>query len=131
MSNSFLIGAFVGNLNLGKKHNKEYIIVEKTNNIEIILKFLFKENFIKNYLNLKKNFIVFFKFNTNTTPLIKKIEVISTPSKKIYINWYDLNSLIYQNKISFFILSTSQGILQGKDALKLKIGGELLFKITI
>lgn len=131
MSNSFLIGAFVGKLNLGKKHNKEYIIVEKTNNIEIILKFLFKENFIKNYLNLKKNFIVFFKFNTNTTPLIKKIEVISTPSKKIYINWYDLNSLIYQNKISFFILSTSQGILQGKDALKLKIGGELLFKITI
>ena len=36
-----------------------------------------------------------------------------------------------QNKLSFYVLSTSQGILQGKDALKLKIGGELLFKITI
>lgn len=129
MCTKFHIGTLLGRLILSQKHNKEYFIIKKTKNIEIILKFLFKGNFIKTYFNFKNNFIVFLKFRPSS--IFKKIEIISLPSKKIYVNLYKLKSIIYKNKNSFFLLSTSKGILSGEDALNLNIAGELLFKITI
>lgn len=128
-NNTFHIGALIGQITLSHKHHKEYFIIKKTKNIEIILKFLFKENFIKTYFNFKNNFIVFLKYRPNS--VIKKIEMISIPSKKIYVNLYTLKSILYKNKNSFYLLSTSKGILSGYDAIKLNVGGELLFQITI
>jgi len=129
MGNKFHIVTLLNRLILSQKHNKEYFMIKKTRNIEIILKFLFKGNFIKTYFTFKQHFIVFLKFKS--TSILKKIEIVSLPSKKIYINLYKLRSLIYKNRTSFFLLSTSKGILSSDDALKLNIAGEILFKITI
>jgi len=129
MNNTFFIGSLIGRLKLGLKHHKECIIVKKTRNIEIILKLLFKENFIKNYIHYQNDFIVFLKYRTNS--IIKNIEIISKPSKKFHVNLYDLKSLLHQNNLCFYILSTNQGIMFGKNAIKLQIGGEVLLKVTL
>jgi len=129
MGNNFRIGTLLGRLILSQKHHKEYFMIKKTKNIEIILKFLFKENFIKTYFNFKGHFIIFLKFRPIS--IFKNIEIISIPSKKVYVDLYKLKSIIYKNESSFFLLSTSKGILSSDQALKLNIAGELLFKITI
>ena len=54
MSNNYHIGSLIGSIKLGITHKKEYILVKKTKNTEILLKFFFKKNLIKNYLNYKK-----------------------------------------------------------------------------
>ena len=128
MTDNYYISSLINRFNLGKKHNKQYFIIEKTRNIEIILKLFFKENLISNYLHHKNYFIVFLKYNSNF--LIKYVKIGSRPGKRLYISLYKLKSLIHQNPLSFFVLSTTSGILHSRDALKLNIGGELLFKLT-
>jgi ribosomal protein S8 len=126
---SFLISLLI-KLNLAKKHRKNYIILKKSHFGESILKLLFKKNLIKTYLFTKKFFIVFLKYNY-TEPLVKNAKIISKSGKRIYISHYKLMSLVYKNRTTFYFLSTTNGLLEGKDALSLNIGGELLFQITL
>jgi ribosomal protein S8 len=131
MSNNFLLASLIGKINFGLKH-KKYSIVEKKSKVIInILKILFKQNIIKNYYLLNNNyFIIFLKYKINNFSLIKKINIVSKPGKKIYISNYKLKSLLYKNYFNFYILSTSLGILDGETALNKNLGGELLLKIT-
>lgn len=130
MANTFLLGALIGRINLAKQHKKESIIEKKSPIADKILKILFKENIIRNYIETQNNFIIFLKNTRERTSLIKQIKILSRPGKKIYVNVYQLSSLYYQNKLSFYILSTPKGILRAQDALDLNTGGELLFKVT-
>ena len=132
MINRFLLGSFLGNIKMANQHKKESIIVPKSKYIKIFLKIFLKEHFIKAFLNCNNasSYILFLKYARDNTPLIKDIKVISRPGKKIYVNLYNLKSLLYKNKSIFYILSTHKGILSGSDAIKLKIGGEILFKIA-
>jgi len=61
--------------------------------------------------------------------LIKEFVLTSKPSKRVYVTFYELESILYKNKFSKLILSTDKGIMLGSDAIKLKLGGEILFKI--
>jgi small subunit ribosomal protein S8 len=61
-------------------------------------------------------------------PVISDVKVISKPSLRVYV---DNNELAKENKKDAMtaILSTSQGVMTGKEAREKGIGGELLFKI--
>lgn len=131
MKNNFIIGLLIRRLGLSLQHNKEYFIIKKTKNIELILKILFKENFIKTYFNYKNNFIVFLKYQPKSFSILKSIKVVSTPGNKYFVNFKKLSSIIHQNPLSFFIISTSYGIIGSREAIRLNVGGELLFKINI
>jgi small subunit ribosomal protein S8 len=54
--------------------------------------------------------------------------LISKPGRRIYISYKDLNSFNFGFQL--FLLRTSQGIITSQTALKNKIGGELLLKIS-
>jgi small subunit ribosomal protein S8 len=63
----------------------------------------------------------------NRRPSILDIKLISKPSLRVYI---DIDGLKKdKDKSLTSILSTSNGILTGKEAIKKGIGGELLFKV--
>lgn len=61
-------------------------------------------------------------------PVVSEVEIISKPSLRSYT---DKNALqLEQRKNAMtLIVSTSQGIMTGRNALKKGVGGELLFKI--
>jgi len=80
------------------------------------LKLLFEKHLIKTYLFTKDLVIIFCKFNYADS-VIKDAKIISKPGKKIYVNNYQLESLIFKNKSTFYFLSTPKGLLEGKDAL--------------
>lgn len=60
-------------------------------------------------------------------PRVHGIERISKPSRRLYQKSKDI--IMFKSGFGNTILSTPKGILMDMDAKKLKVGGEILFKI--
>lgn len=60
-------------------------------------------------------------------PRIHGVERVSKPSRRMYQKSRDIRS--YRSGFGNIILSTPKGVLTDIDAKKLKVGGEILFKI--
>ena len=59
--------------------------------------------------------------------VVKGVDRISKPSRRIYQKAKDIRP--FKNGFGNIVLSTPKGILLDSDAKKLKVGGEVLFKI--
>lgn len=60
-------------------------------------------------------------------PALTQVRVISKPSLRIYVGSKDAQRKNRDAVLS--VVSTSQGIMTGKDAAKKGVGGELLFSV--
>lgn len=58
---------------------------------------------------------------------IQRVEFLSKPSRKLYIGYKDIRPV--RQGYGLLVLSTPNGILDGKTAKKQKVGGQLLFEI--
>lgn len=90
-----------------------------------------QEGFIRNYryLDNKKQGIlrIYLKYGENGEKVISYLERVSKPSVRIYVGKDDIPRV--QGGIGVVILSTNQGVMSGKQARKLGIGGEVLCRI--
>lgn len=77
-------------------------------------------------LNGKSVVVVYFKFSPTFTSLTR-VKAISNPGKRVYITYDSLKESISSTGM-FYILSTSTGLITGTEALKLKIGGEVILE---
>ncbi|MFZ2484797.1 MAG: 30S ribosomal protein S8 [Minisyncoccia bacterium] len=89
-----------------------------------------KEKFVKD-IDTKsekgKKVLVLDLFMENRVPKVKGVKRISKPSKRIYKKSSDIRAV--KSGYGALILSTSQGIMSGREAKKAKLGGEALFQI--
>jgi len=102
-----------------------------------IAEVLKKENFIKNVeTEIRKGRkmlavgLLFGESRLSTgrqVPKIKGVERISKPSRRIYKKSSDIRSV--KNGYGALILSTSQGVMTGREAKRASLGGEALFSI--
>lgn len=58
--------------------------------------------------------------------VIKSIDKISKPGKRVYYSIKDLKENKFRNGLGVVILSTSKGVISGKNAVHHNIGGEVL-----
>jgi len=63
----------------------------------------------------------------NDKGVIDGIQFISKPSRRLYIGHKEIKPV--RHGYGLLILSTPKGILTGKEAKKMKVGGEMLFEI--
>ena len=96
-----------------------------------ILNILKAEGFIRGYKQITENgktvVLVLLKYTEFNTPLIKKIERVSTPGKRIYVkskSFWKLNT-----GKGVYIISTPIGIHTDTTNRFLNLGGEVLFYI--
>lgn len=61
-------------------------------------------------------------------PVVSEVTIVSKPSLRVYISAHE-NAVNSIREAMTSVLSTSEGIMTGKEAQKKKIGGELLFKV--
>lgn len=61
-------------------------------------------------------------------PVIKDIECISRPGKRIYKSVKEISN--YNSISSVFVISTVKGILSDREALLQNVGGEVLCRIS-
>jgi small subunit ribosomal protein S8 len=96
-----------------------------------ILDLLKTEGFIRGYrkiiLNNKNCISVLLKYTENLEPVIKKIQRISTPGKRIFVkskSFWKMN-----NGKGIYIVSTPKGLYTDNENRFLNQGGEVLFYI--
>lgn len=94
-----------------------------------ILKILKKEGYIEDFMvstkDKKSSIDIVLKYSKTNLSYIRDIKRISKPSKRVYIQYPEINSKTQ----STVIISTSKGIMPAKIAKKQNLGGEVLFEI--
>ena len=89
-----------------------------------------KEGFIKNFeekTEKGRRVLVVSLFAENRVPKIKGVKRVSKPSKRVYKKVNEIRAV--KNGYGALILSTSHGVMTGREAKKQKLGGEALFQI--
>ncbi|MDA0792300.1 MAG: 30S ribosomal protein S8 [Bacteroidetes bacterium] len=95
-----------------------------------ITQILFDQGFILSYKfeeteNPQGNIKIALKYDQMTKePVIKKIQRISTPGLRQYASSDNLPRVL--NGLGISIVSTSKGVMTGKQATKQNVGGELI-----
>lgn len=94
---------------------------------------LVKEGFIKNVekkgrgAKRRLEIELIYKDKKNTVPKIKQLKRVSKPGKREYVRVKDIRLVLGGRGIS--IISTSKGLMTGKEARKKGLGGEILCEI--
>lgn len=95
-----------------------------------IAEVLKKEGFIKDFVEKTekgRKVMLITLISENRVPKIKGVARVSKPSKRIYKKAEEIRSV--KNGYGALIISTSHGVMTGRDAKKQKLGGEALFQI--
>ncbi|MCK5878664.1 MAG: 30S ribosomal protein S8 [Holophagae bacterium] len=110
--------------------NHERVEVPSSRVKKMIITILREEGYIKNFKVVedegKEKIIVYLKY-INEEPVIRGLDRISKPSRRVYSGKDDIPVVLGGYGIA--IISTSQGIMTGKKAAELGIGGEVLCKV--
>jgi len=96
-----------------------------------VTKILKNEWYIKNFKKVVqdgKNYLrIFLKYDESEQPIIRGIDKISTPGRRIYKGYKKMPRIF--NGYGTLIVSTSIGVTTGKKATEKKIGGELICSV--
>lgn len=112
----------------GYQARNETVQVRRSTFSQHILTLLKKEGYVKNFTvsKDKKEIAVALSY-TDGTPAITGVQIVSRPGRKIYQGVSDLPSVL--GGLGIAIVSTPKGVYTNKEARRLKIGGEVLYKI--
>ena len=70
---------------------------------------------------------IFLKYNEDKQPYIKSLQRVSSPGRRVYVNKNKIPTVL--NNLGIVILSTSHGLMTGKEARRKSLGGEVLCEI--
>ena len=70
---------------------------------------------------------VYLKYSDDGAHVISAINTVSRPGRRVYVKSTDIPQV--RSGMGMSIVSTSQGLMSGKEAQKKNLGGELLCKI--
>ena len=93
-----------------------------------ITKILKNEGYIKNFKKVTQDgktlLRIFLKYDDKERPVIRGLQRISTPGRRVYCGHSGLPRVY--NGYGTLIVSTSEGVITGKKASEKKVGGELV-----
>jgi small subunit ribosomal protein S8 len=70
---------------------------------------------------------LFPRYSKKDEPILSGLERISKPSLRRYAGNAELNKI--NRRLGITVLSTSQGVVTGRQAQRLGLGGEILFRV--
>jgi small subunit ribosomal protein S8 len=124
------IADFLTRIRNANRAGHRVVEIPASNTKREITKILFDQGYILSYKfeetnNNQGNIKIALKYDKFTKePVIKKIQRISTPGLRKYSNSDSLPRIL--NGLGISIVSTSHGVMTGKQATKQNIGGELI-----
>ena len=109
--------------------NHRVVEIPASNLKKGITKILFEQGYILSYKfddsSVQGTIKIALKYNKETKePVIKKIQRISKPGLRKYSNSNELPRIL--NGLGIAIISTSHGVMTGKQAKRDNVGGEVL-----
>jgi small subunit ribosomal protein S8 len=98
-----------------------------------IARILKEEGYITNYSikttegSNSRMLRIFLRYGTDGESVISRLERVSRPSRRVYVPSTGIQKVL--GGLGINILSTSHGVMTGKQARKAKIGGEILCSV--
>ncbi len=130
MSRDPISELIIGVKNAGKA-NKEFVKFPYSKFKNAVAEVLKKEGYVKSISKIgktpKRILEIEVAYESKNTPKIKDVVRVSKLSKRAYFNADDIKSV--RRGFGALIMSTSEGVMTGKEARKNNLGGEALFKI--
>ena len=104
-------------------------VVVPSSNVKLrIVEILKEEGYIANYKieknEVQDNIIITLKYENNKERVISGLKRISKPGLRVYAKAEEIPTVL--NGLGISIISTSKGIMTGKEARKENLGGEVL-----
>ncbi|EEF56895.1 30S ribosomal protein S8 [Borreliella burgdorferi] len=131
MAITYSVGDMLTKLRNASRVGHGSVDLKMSNMNKSILNILKEEGYIKDLNFLEKEGITFIrvllKYDSKRNPVINKIDAISTPGRKIYSSYRNMPRI--KNGYGILIISSSQGVITGKEAKDKKIGGELICSV--
>ena len=127
---NYTIGDFVIQLKNAALARKKELYIPLSRLKKAVGKVLIKEGFLEEVKEevIEGRKVLYIKLRyVRRRPALTNVAIVSKPSLRVYIGSDEINK--HQGRAMTAILSTNNGILTGKQAIKKKTGGELLFKI--
>lgn len=121
------IGDFIIRIKNGNLVGKEVASVYSSKNKVAIADALVRAGYLKSFSVNGKMLEVVLNYKSDKTPKITGVQRISKPSKRVYQKSVDIKP--FKSGFGATIISTPAGILSNREAVKQKVGGEVLFKI--
>jgi small subunit ribosomal protein S8 len=89
---------------------------------------LTKQSFVKGYKVIedsKQNMLrVYLKYAPDESPVIQGLQRVSTPGRRVYVGKGEIPRVL--GGLGTSVLSTTQGVMTGRDARQAGLGGEIL-----
>ncbi len=96
-----------------------------------IAKILKEEGYIASYKaaeeNRRKTLRINLKYTPEHEPVVTNLVRISKPGRRVYSSYQKVPRVL--GGLGHSVLSTPRGVMTGRRARKLKVGGEILFEI--
>ena len=104
-------------------------VVVPSSNLKLeIVKILIAEGYITDYKvekgQVQDNIVITLKYGKNKERVISGLKRISKPGLRVYAKAEEIPTVL--NGLGISIVSTSKGIMTGKEARKENLGGEVL-----
>jgi small subunit ribosomal protein S8 len=76
---------------------------------------------------IRKNFRIVLKYTKTGSPVIKEIKRLSSSGRRLYVPVDEIP--VFRSGLGTIIVSTSKGMMTGREAKRQKVGGELVCSI--
>ena len=125
------VGDMLTKIRNASRVRHEFVDLKMSKLNKSILDILKEEGYIKNYTIFDKKGISFIKailnYDSKRNPAINRIDAISTPGRKVYSSYKNIPRV--KNGYGILIVSSSKGVITGKQAKDNKVGGELICSV--
>ena len=132
MSSRYLVSEMLCSIKNNGLVGNDHLIVDYSNLCLAVAAVLKDEGYLVDYKivqsaanNVIRKINLKLKFK-NSKNLIGDVKIFSKPSCRIYITVEKLIAMMQRNPFAVIIVSTSKGVMTGKQAIEIKAGGELL-----
>jgi len=106
----------------------KYVDVPASNIKRQITRILLSQGYIKRYIVIdddKQGIIrIWLKYDNSGKPVINTIKRVSTPGRREYVNSRNLPRV--KNNLGIAIITTPNGVMTSREALRHNVGGEVL-----
>lgn len=131
MSMSDPIADLLTRIRNGLAVGKRWVDAPASNIKKRIVYVLKEEHYIKDFIFIadgnKETIRIFLKYDYKEQPVITKIERVSKPGCRVYVESKSIPRVL--DGLGISILSTPKGVISNKAARKLNVGGELICNV--
>ncbi len=119
------VGDFLIRIKNAALARRKEILVRRTKIIEAVAKALVKEGYLTDVKRQQENLSVSLVYRKKE-PLMLGMKLISKPGLRVFLGVEDLEK---RRAPSTLLISTPKGVVSGRDAIKARVGGEVIVEV--